>query len=106
MAKRGNILYTNKNFTDAEVQQKFGFPCILILHDNASVIKKITAFDKIGTKTIYDFSLAATKDFVIQSIADAVTLEEWNGTEAEHAEYLKSNPKWWNDETFFESGNA
>jgi hypothetical protein len=30
-----------------------------------------------------------------QSIADAVTLEEWNGTEAEHAEYLKSNPKWW-----------
>ena len=72
MAKRGNILYTNKNFTDAEVQQEFGFPCILILHDNTSVIKKITAFDKIGTKTIYDFSLAATKDFVIQSIADAV----------------------------------
>ncbi len=72
MAKRGNIFYTDKDFTDLEIQQEFGFPCILILHDNTSVIKKITAFDKIGTKTIYDFSLAATKDFVIQSIADAV----------------------------------
>ena len=72
MAKRGNIFYTDKDFTDLEVQQQFGFPVILILHDNNSVIKKISAFDENGNKTIYDFTLAASKDFVIQSIADAV----------------------------------
>ena len=72
MAKRGNIFYTDKDFTDLEIQQEFGFPVIVILHDNNSVIKKISAFDENGNKTIYDFTLAATKDFVIQSIADAV----------------------------------
>jgi len=68
MAKTGNIFYTKKDFTDLEVASEFTFPVILILHDNNSVIKKITAFDENGNKTIYDFSLAASKDFVTQSI--------------------------------------
>ena len=55
MAKRGNIFYTDKDFTDLEIQQEFGFPVIVILHDNNSVIKKISAFDENGNKTIYDF---------------------------------------------------
>lgn len=53
MAKRGNIYYTKKDFTDAEVQQKFRYPLILILHDNNSVIKKITAYDENGNKSIF-----------------------------------------------------
>lgn len=73
MAKRGNILYTDRDFTDLEVQQQFGFPVILILHDNNSVIKKISAFDENGAKSIYDFSLAASKDFVTQSINTAIS---------------------------------
>ena len=73
MAKRGNIFYTDKDFTDLEIQQEFGFPVIVILHDNNSVIKKISAFDENGSKSIYDFSLAASKDFVTQSISDAIS---------------------------------
>lgn len=73
MAKRGNIFYTDKDFTDLEIQQEFGFPVIVILHDNNSVIKKISAFDENGAKSIYDFSLAASKDFVTQSITTAIS---------------------------------
>ena len=73
MAKRGNIFYTDKDFTDSEVQQQFGFPVILILHDNNSVIKKISAFDENGIKCIYDFSLSASKQFVTDSIATAIS---------------------------------
>ncbi len=73
MAKRGNIFYTDKDFTDSEVQQQFGFPVILILHDNNSVIKKISAFDENGIKSIYDFSLSASKQFVTDSIATAIS---------------------------------
>lgn len=73
MAKRGNIFYTDKDFTDSEVLQQFGFPVILILHDNNSVIKKISAFDENGAKSIYDFTLAASKDFVTATIATAIS---------------------------------
>jgi hypothetical protein len=38
-----------------------------------------------------------------QSIADAITLEEWNGTQEDHAKYLQDNKNWWGYTTFSEN---
>jgi len=39
------------------------------------------------------------------SIADTMTIEEWQGTPDEHAKYLKANPNWWLHTTFLEKRN-
>lgn len=41
-----------------------------------------------------------------QCIADAITLEEWNGTQEDHAKYLQDNKNWWGYTTFLENENA
>lgn len=75
--------------------------------DSAPILHPVPS-QKIGKQLVHRLKKEALKQFptVGQSIADSVTLEEWNGTEVEHAEYLKSNPKWWNDTTFLENGDA
>lgn len=75
--------------------------------DSAPILHPVPS-QKVGKQLVHRLKKEALKQFptVGQSIADAVTIEEWNGTEAEHAEYLKSNPKWWNDTTFLENGDA
>lgn len=75
--------------------------------DSAPILHPVPS-QKIGKQLVHRLKQKALKQFptVGQSIADSVTLEEWNGTEVEHAEYLKSNPKWWNDTTFLENGDA
>lgn len=40
-----------------------------------------------------------------QCIADAITLEEWNGTQEDHNKYLQENKEWWHDTTFLEQAN-
>ena len=35
-------------------------------------------------------------------IAEAITLEEWNGTTDEHEKYLEENPNWWDSTTFLD----
>lgn len=72
--------------------------------DSAPILYPVPS-QKIGKQLVHRLKQEALKQFPTfgQSIANAVTLEEWNGTEAEHAEYLKSNPKWWNYETFLET---
>ncbi|WP_335951257.1 hypothetical protein [Acinetobacter beijerinckii] len=75
--------------------------------DSAPILHPVPS-QKIGKQLVHRLKQEALKQFptVGQSIANAVTLEEWNGSETEHAEYLKSNPKWWLHETFLENGNA
>ena len=72
MREFGKIITRKTDLTDAQVEQKYKFPAIIILHDNNDKILKITHYQKNGTKTIYDFSLAASKDFVTQSIFNAL----------------------------------
>lgn len=55
MAKRGNIFYTDHQFTDAEVQEKFGFPAMLVLHSN-SIIESISVYDENGNKSVFSGS--------------------------------------------------
>ena len=69
--KQGNIYYTDKDFTDLEVSTTFKYPCILILKNAENEIEKITAYNENGIKSIYDFSLSASKQFVTDSIATA-----------------------------------
>lgn len=52
MAKRGNIYYTDYQFTDTEAQEKFGFPSIIILHANGN-IESICAYDESGNKSTF-----------------------------------------------------
>lgn len=72
MREFGKIITRKTDLTDAQVQQKYKFPAIIILHDNEDQILKITHYQKNGTKTIYDFSLSASKQFVTDSIATAI----------------------------------
>ncbi|ATO20651.1 hypothetical protein BS636_13690 [Acinetobacter sp. LoGeW2-3] len=41
-----------------------------------------------------------------ECIAESITLEEWNGSEFEHMEYLISNLSWWDETTFLDGGVA
>lgn len=72
MREFGKIITRKTDLTDAQVQEKYKFPAIIILHDNEDQILKITHYQKNGTKTIYDFSLSASKQFVTDSIATAI----------------------------------
>lgn len=72
MREFGKIITRKTDLTDAQVQEKYKFPAIIILHDNEDHILKITHYQKNGTKTIYDFSQSASKQFVTDSIATAI----------------------------------
>ena len=72
MREFGKIITRKTDLTDAQVQEKYKFPAIIILHDNENKILKITHYQKNGTKTIYDFSLSASKQFVTDSITTAI----------------------------------
>ena len=72
MREFGKIITRKTDLTDAQVQEKYKFPAIIILHDNEDQILKITHYQKNGTKNIYDFSQSASKQFVTDSIATAI----------------------------------
>ena len=72
MREFGKIITRKTDLTDAQVQEKYKFPAIIILHDNEDQILKITHYQKNGTKTVYDFSQSASKQFVTDSIATAI----------------------------------
>lgn len=74
--------------------------------DSAPILYPVPS-RKIAKQTVYRLKKEALKQYptVGQSIADAITLEEWNGTESEHAGYLKFNSKWWLHTTFLENNN-
>lgn len=55
MAKKGKIYFVDKDFTDAEVAELFGYPCIFILKDNTGKLLKQTAYDLEGTKSMVEF---------------------------------------------------
>lgn len=60
---------------------------------------------KIGKQLVYRLKKEALEVFktcIGPAIADAVTLEEWNGSAEEHAKYLADNGNWWTDTTFIE----
>lgn len=62
---------------------------------------------KIGKQLVYRLKKEALQQFptVGQCIADAITLEEWSGTQEDHAKYLQENKEWWHDTTFLEQAN-
>lgn len=74
--------------------------------DSASILHPVPS-QKIGKQLVHRLKQEALQQFptVGKSIAEAVTLEVWEGTEAEHAEYLKTNPNWWLHTTFLEKNN-
>ena len=37
-----------------------------------------------------------------ECIAEAITLEAWDGTTEEHTKYLAENPNWWDETTFLD----
>lgn len=51
MAKQGRIYYTDKDFSDAEVQSEFGFPVMLVLSADNKIVK-ITTYDELGVKSV------------------------------------------------------
>lgn len=57
---------------------------------------------KIGKQLVHRLKKEAIKQYpkVGQSIADAITLEEWNGSDEDHACYLQANKNWWFETTF------
>lgn len=55
MAKKGKIYFVDKDFTDGEVAEIFGYPCIFILKDNTGKLLKQTAYDLEGTKSMVEF---------------------------------------------------
>ena len=82
MREFGKIITRKTDLTDAQVQQKYKFPAIIILHDNEDQILKITHYQKNGIKSIYDFSQSASKQFVTDSIATAIAGLEDNSTDS------------------------
>lgn len=56
MAKKGKTYLADIEFTDAEVLEKFGFPCIFILQDDSGKIIKQIAYDSTGNKSVTTFS--------------------------------------------------
>ncbi|MGJ8757420.1 hypothetical protein ACSFV5_07160 [Acinetobacter sp. HC8-3S] len=70
--------------------------------DSASILHPVPS-QKIGKQLVHRLKQEALQQFptVGKSIAEAVALEVWEGTEAEHAEYLKTNPNWWLHTTFW-----
>ena len=60
--------------------------------------------EQIGLITVKRLQAEAIIQFpnVGESIANAVTLEEWNSTAEEHANYLANNTNWWDETTFLE----
>lgn len=63
---------------------------------------------KIGKQLVHRLKKEALQVFptVGQSIADAITLEEWNGSQEDHTKYLQDNKNWWNDTTFLENDDV
>lgn len=59
---------------------------------------------EVGEKLVERLKNEALQVFpkVGQCIADSITLEEWEGSQEEHAKYLQENKDWWNYTTFLE----
>lgn len=60
MATKGKIYYVDRDFTDLEVAELFGFPSIFILKDNTGKIIKQTAYDVDGEKSVVEFKAAGS----------------------------------------------
>ncbi|KYQ82499.1 hypothetical protein AWW72_18000 [Acinetobacter sp. NRRL B-65365] len=74
--------------------------------DSAAILHPVPSH-KLAKQIAFRLKKEAKQQFptVGQAIADAVTIEEWQGTSDEHAEYIKLNPNWWLNTTFLEKNN-
>ena len=73
--------------------------------DSAAILFPVPS-QKIAKQLVFRLKKEAKQQFPTmgEAIANSIGYQEWNGTEAEHAEYLKQHPNWWIDETFLEGG--
>ena len=73
--------------------------------DSAAILFPVPT-QKIAKQLVFRLKKEAKQQFPTmgEAIANSIDYQEWNGTEAEHAEYLKQHPNWWIDETFLEGG--
>lgn len=62
---------------------------------------------EVGEQLVIRLKAEALQTFLTvgKCIADAITLEEWNGTQEDHAKYLQDNKNWWGYTTFLEQAN-
>ena len=73
--------------------------------DSAAILFPVPS-QKIAKQLVFRLKKEAKQQFPTmgEAIANSIDYQDWNGTEAEHAEYLKQHPNWWIDETFLEGG--
>lgn len=71
--------------------------------DSATILYPVPS-QKIGKQLVYRLKKEAMQQFPHfgEVIADAVSIEEWNGSPGEHAKYILEHKNWWNEETFLE----
>lgn len=71
-----------------------------------SVLLHPVPTQKIGKQLVYRLKNEALQAFpkVGQSIADAISLEEWQGSKEDHEKYLQENSNWWLETTFLGEG--
>lgn len=71
-----------------------------------SVLLHPVPTQKIGKQLVYRLKKEALQAFpkVGQSIADAISLEEWQGSKEDHEKYLQENSNWWLETTFLGEG--
>jgi len=66
--------------------------------DSAEILKELgeQIVQRLRSEAIQAFKIAG------ESIAEAVTLEEWNLSAEDHSKYLEENPNWWDETTFLD----
>ncbi|WP_288378651.1 hypothetical protein [uncultured Acinetobacter sp.] len=72
--------------------------------DSSPILHAVPTLE-IGEQIVSRLKQEATQVFktcVGEAIADAITLEKWEGSHEEHAKYLSENGDWWNHTTFLE----
>ncbi|HAV3458133.1 hypothetical protein [Acinetobacter baumannii] len=71
-----------------------------------SVLLHPVPTQKNGKQLVYRLKKEALQAFpkVGQSIADAISFEEWQGSKEDHEKYLQENNNWWLETTFLGEG--
>ena len=59
---------------------------------------------ELGEQVVQRLRDEAIKSFELvgECIAEAITLEVWDGTAEEHFKHLAENPNWWDETTFLD----